>query len=326
MKKTLSAVLGSLVLATAFYACTKSDSPSGPQPVGSSWKGETQVVKLALNGDLVITDSPLGRAAVSGNARATADSVLYAVDIRVGNYEPFAQGIVKRLDTLKFEVPKGTYYSVYVAAIRKGSGNGLFQTDSLGLTYFDAPIRSFTNFTMTRDNNKLQRQFMDTLQYFSLANGPVNKTINKYSELDVYYGSYNGTAADSSKNSIAISMRRLTFGLKYKAINFSGGILEVSYGGLMANKEVNTYSSDSLAGLYVADYFRTRDVLDYGIPVSIKWARVDGTIQDLGSRTIYPKRNVLTTLQITAPSNTGNLPIKLDVSEQTWKQDTIIVW
>ncbi|MFB6457391.1 hypothetical protein ACE38W_19105 [Chitinophaga sp. Hz27] len=331
MKKTLSFALGSLILATTFYACTKNDAPGKPAPVEGSWKGETQVVKLALKGDLVITESPLGngRTATNHTGRGTADSVLYAVDIRVGNYQPFAQGILKRLDTIKFEVPKGVGYTIGLAAIRKGSSEaGLFQTDSLGLTYFDSPIRSFTNFKMTKDTigvSKLQQNFLDTLNYFSMAVGQFNKIVRKHAELDIYYGFYNGTAGDSLKSAIDINMRRLTYGFKFMPVNFSGGSLTVSYGNFAASKTIAAAQAGNIENLYSADELRYVESVYTGIPVTLQWNRPDGGTQDLGTRVFYPKRNVLNTVFISLPSN-NSLPVKLNITEQTWRQDTIIVW
>ncbi|SHL59243.1 hypothetical protein SAMN05444266_104101 [Chitinophaga jiangningensis] len=323
MKKTLFPVLGSLILLMTCYACTKSKSGAGPEKTPTAWNGETQKISLQFSGDLTVLESPLGQ----GQARITPDSVLYAVDIRVGNWLPFAQGVVRRLDSI--EIPRGIYYKMQVTAIRRGSSPGLWQGDTANLTYFDRPIQRVNNYQITRDTAGLfavKYDFMDSLSYFSVAVDASNKVRFRNSELDIFYCDYQGYPSDSGLTAINLNMRRLTYGFKFEPINFPGGTLNVDYGGMSAPKSLPVATAAQTENLYTADIHKiTAYPFTEEVYLTLSWTRPNGQMVPLGSRWVTPKRNVLTTIKVTNPVQDGT-PVKLNITEQTWTKDTVVVW
>ncbi|MBV7533152.1 hypothetical protein [Chitinophaga sp. sic0106] len=321
MKKNLLNVIGSLILIITCYACTK--SPASPEKVPAAWNGATQKISLKLSGDLVVVESPLGQA---GNARITPDSVLYVVDIRINNWQPFAQGIVRRLDSI--EIPKGIYYKMQVAAIRRGSSLGLWQGDSANLTYFDRPIQRFNNYRITRDTLGLytiKYDFLDSLSYFSVATDTINKVRYKNSELDIFYCEYQGYPGDSGLSTLTIPMRRTTYGFKFEPIGFPGGTLNVDYGGVSAPKSLPVATAAQTEYLYSADIYKILYEFTERVYVSLSWTKPDGQTVPLGAKWVNPKRNTLTTIQVTKPEEDG-VPVKLDFKEFSWTRDTVVVW
>ncbi|SHL59264.1 hypothetical protein SAMN05444266_104102 [Chitinophaga jiangningensis] len=328
MKKHLTFIAGAMILASAFYACKKNDQPTAPGGSEKAWTGETQTVKLNITGDLVVMESPLGGARKSANARINSDSVLYAVDVRV-NYAPFSQGILKRLDTVSLEIPKGVPYTIQIAAIKPGSGLGLYSRDTANLTKFEYPIERLTNFTMTKDTYgpfAMTNRFMDTLNYFTVARDSSGYDRFRYSELDLFWGQYYGSAADSAKSSININMRRLTFGVKFEPVNFPGGTLIVDYSGQAAPRYLPVTTANQKQYLFSSDRFKfLPDSLTETVYLQLLWRSPDGTLNNFGTKPLNVKRNTLTTVRITAPSN-SSLPVSLNIFEQSWKKDTVVVW
>ncbi|RAJ81949.1 hypothetical protein CLV59_104174 [Chitinophaga dinghuensis] len=324
MKTPRFLVLGSLILISVLYACKKNDSAPAPGKTNPGWSGEMVNVKLKLSGDLQAEASPLGRQAV--NARINPDSTIYAVDVRWGNFNPYAQGIFTSLDSLTLNLPKGPFFTIRVAAIKKGSGLGLFEiTDSLTNTRFlpGTPLnRSIGNrlYTDSTGPNQVFYAFLDTLTFFRVATSAYGYEESIYSELDTYYGQYQGYLTEST---LTIPLKRFTYGIRFKPENFSDGSLLVDYGYMAAPKTIPVSNLANRAFTYTAHDYTYGDNLWRDLPVSLRLLRTNGTIQNLGSITLRPKRNTLTTISITAP-NSG-VPLGISISENSWRQDTTVV-
>ncbi len=326
MKTPKALVLGSMILMSVIYACKKNDAAPESGKTDNKWSGETMKVKLKFNGDFQTEESPLGRQ--MSNARINPDSVIYAVDVRWADYKPFAQGIFTRLDSLNLDLPKGAFFKIRVAAIKKGSGLGLYElNDTLNNTRFlpGTPLGRYITNRLSTDSagpNALTYGFLDTISGFWVATR-TSYEIYRYSELDSYYGFYQGAPQDSQQASITIPLKRITYGIRFKPQNFTEGRLMVDYQYLSSGKSLTFNHTYDTVYTYTAHEFTYTDALTYGIPVALKWYHTNGSIQNLGSVTIYPKRNTLTTLSVTAPS-TG-IPLGISIAESNWRTDTTVV-
>ncbi|MBV8253596.1 MAG: hypothetical protein JO154_13395 [Chitinophaga sp.] len=327
MKTPKALVLGSLVLMSVLYACKKNDSAPVPGKTDAKWSGETMKVKLQLNGELQTSESPLGRQA--SNARINPDSTIYAVDIRLAGYYPFAQGIFTKPDSMYLTLPKGTYYTIRVAAIKWGSAQGLYETvDSVtgGRFLPGTPLNRYITNRLSMDStgpNQLKYQFLDSLSYFAVATSQYTYETYRNSELDTYYGTYQGSPKDSQLVSLTIPLKRITYGIRFQPENFSDGNLMIDYGWKSAPKTLPVGSLSVLTFTYTVNDFAYGDNVMDPVPVTLKWVRPNGSITNLGGVTINPKRNTLTTVRITAPAS--GVPLGISIAENTWRTDTTVV-
>ena len=329
MKAPKTLVLGSLVLMSVLYACKKNDSTPVPGKTDAKWSGETMNVKLKFSGDFQTEESPLGRQA--SNARINPDSTLYAVDVRMSTYWLYGQGIYTRLDSLSLDLPKGTFYTIKVTAFKKGSGLGLYETiDSVSSGRFlpGGPLyRHITN-RLVRDSvgpESLRRNFLDVLSNFWISSNASSYDNYTYSELDSYYGTYEGVPRDSQMAYITVPLKRVTYGIRFKPQNFTEGRLLVDYSNLSKSKMLTFNNTYDTVYTYTANEFINGENLASALPVYLRWMRADGSIQDLGSVRINPKRNTLTTISVTAPSPGNGTPLGIYITENNWKSDTTVV-
>ncbi|RAJ81950.1 hypothetical protein CLV59_104175 [Chitinophaga dinghuensis] len=326
MKTPKALVLGSLVLMSVLYACKKNDNAPVPENANNKWSGETMNVKLKFSGDLQVEASPLGRQA--SNARTTPENTIYAVDVRWSDYKPYAQGLFTSIDSINLNLPKGAFFKIRVAAIKKGSSLGLYESDGpMGYGRFlSGPgLDRYITDRMSTDSvgpYALQYGFLDTLSNFVVATN-YGYEMKKYSELDTYYGTYQGAPQDSQATSITIPLKRLTYGIRFKPQNFTDGKLLVDYDYYAASKTLEIKNLADTFFTYTAHEFTFSSNLQYGLPVRLKWQRSNGNIQNIGNVTIYPARNTMTTLSVTAPNN--GIPLGISISENNWNFDTTIV-
>jgi len=327
MKAPKALVLGSLILMSVMYACKKNDSAPVPGKTNMKWSGETMRVKLKLSGDLKVEESPLGR--LESNARLNMDSIIYTVDVRWPNRDPYAQGVFNSLDSLTLDLPKGTSFNIRVAAIKKGSSMGLYES-------FDK-VRQLPflpgQYVWRYIDNRLSTDtawpfgttkfFMDSLSYFPIVNSTLYFESNRNSEVDTYYGVYQGNPTDSQLTSITIPLKRVTYGIRFKAANFNDGTLHVNYGYLSEPKTMTVSNLKDSVYIYTAQEYTYGEDLLEGLPVVLSWQGSDGSYHSWDSITLHPKRNTLTTVSLSLPDK--GLPLRIGITENNWNTDTTVV-
>ncbi|MBV8253597.1 MAG: hypothetical protein JO154_13400 [Chitinophaga sp.] len=325
MKTPKALVLGSLILMSVLYACKKNDS--APGKTDPKWSGETMKVKLDLTGEIQTGESPLGRQA--SNARITPDSVIYAVDVRYSGGSPFAQGIYTDPNAIYVTVPKGINYIIRVVAIKRGTGLGLYEyTDSINGGRFlpGNPLNLHIANSMSTDMtgpNKINYTFLDTLGYFNVANYLNGYDTYRNSELECYWGFYQSTMPNTTPTSLAVSLKRMIFGVRFKPQNFYDGNLMIDYDWTTQSKIVPVSDLATTSFTYTTNDFISSDQMR-NLPLKLRWSRANGSIINLGSIILRPKRNTMTTVSITAPQSPG-IPVGISITENNWQNDTTVV-
>lgn len=326
MKRNPLLIVCCLAAVAFIYSCQKtSESMPNPKPTG----GEKALIHLRLDGDITINQSALPGSRRAHNyvfARTVRDSTIYAVDVRIGN-TPYAAGVFNNPDSINLELPSNISYTITAAAFKKGSGEGLyFQEDGFGDQYFFRPLRRSLENRMHYTAN--DSSFLGDLTYATTFAADTTSSFNGFfPELDSYTGRVNFNA-DSSQT-LNIPMRRVVFGIKYSAVNFTGGYLIVQYSNSMQTKYLTPDNIDNSLSIYTANDFRYSETLSSWerILFTIKWVKPDGTTTTLGGKELIPfNRSYITTVNITLPtgSTNTNAGIGISLTDTAWTSTNVI--
>lgn len=277
-----------LLIALVLFSCKKDASTTNP-PANN--EPEKVSVRLSLDGELSRSGTDL---------KTIYDSTVYAVSIKTLTGTLFAQGLFDNTDSLKFELYRDSSYNVYVAAIRKGSSQGLWwELSSDSYRQYAAPIQGkLQNKTIYTG---LQAGFLDSLSFMKVLTDTVTRASNtyRYPELDTYYGMTNYTARDTNNTHVSILLKRMVFAVSYDVHNLTaGGYVKVDYGGLAAPDTLR--ANDTLPKrIYTGNAFKTLDnSVTVSLPVTLTWVKANGTTEALGTKTLSAKRNTITYISV----------------------------
>lgn len=288
-------------------ACKKNKTkPTPPEPPVEE-PGFVQL-RLRLTGDLLTSEGPLPY------GRQYADSTIYCVIVsRVARpFGDYASGIFDDAGDISLELPVAEKFRISVRAFKKGTGGGLFYTWENGSPYFDYPFSA----PLSNKMDTAYRSMQDTVSWVQVTDpADTTKYIGglSYPELDVFHGADTVTVMPEPV-SIAINMRRLSFGVQLSSPNFTAGKLIVELPNA-ATKSVTPSDIDSKYFVFATDYFRKAEGFDQN--VKVKWEKPDGTIIPQGEKTITFKRNVLTKIQVTI-SDSGRTILNPIITETDW--------
>lgn len=296
-------------------SCKKSNesSPATTPPVTNEPATEVQ---LKLGGDFGITESPLGKKTKGGipYVRTLNDSTIYVVEVGGVNDVSVYKGVFNRADSIFVRIPVNRPASIGVTAFKRGSGAGLYYTwDSSGRQFFPQHIElSLTNRMDTSDGPYLGGAGSVThLPVFNPAD-TTTFTATVHSELDTYGGQVTFTSAGVPPV-ITIPMRRLVFGIRYNATDFTTGRLIADFNGRMPTKYLTPSEAASNRYIYTADEYYLNDSLTFSaVDLIMKWERPGGGTLVLGAKKVYFKRNVLTNVNVTIPADGIPVSIPLD--------------
>jgi hypothetical protein len=307
----------------ALYSCKKSQDTvtATPTPV--------ETVKLQFRlGNISTVETPIEGKKTGDNtaAKDLYDSTIYAIDVRYTGYLPFAQGLFNQAGVVTLEVPKNSTFIINVGAIKKGTGAGLYWKDTTGsYQYFHKPFnRRLMNELEYSDKVvntpwQLYPVFMIGVYNMSVrANAVTNdEEVFYYSELDTHFGTTTINVGDTAM-SVNIPMKRVSFGLQYSAANFNEGTLIAEYGGVMKPQSFKPSDISNSMHIYTANAYRfTEDLGDETLHLTLKWQKADGSIIVVGQKDLSPKRNSLTTINVTIPGKTGIQPL-IELSDTTF--------
>lgn len=322
----LKSVLIVCCIAGVSYSCNKThDTLPSPQPADNAH----QTISIRLGGDITLTESPLQEAKQAHNyvyAKSVLRGTMYAVDVR-SDSRPFAAGLFTNPDSIVLQLPTGKSYSVTVAAVTKGSGLGPWYEEVGAGRYFERPFNRYLDNTLSY--NVSDTSFLKDFTYaYTFDTDTLTKFWSYYPEMDTYTGKVD-IYADSSQT-VTIAMKRIAFGIRYTATNFTGGRLIVSYSfGDMHTKYLTPENIGNSLAIYTVDDFRYMDQVTAWLRIlaTIKWEKPDGTVVTLGSKELYPpKRNYVTTVNVTLPTSTSTLNdgVNIQLIQTNWSSTDII--
>lgn len=304
------------------YSCKKSqDTTTTPPP-------PAETVKLSIRlGGISTVETPMNgkKAGINTAAKDMYDSTIYVVDVRNGS-TPYAQGMFDRASTITLQVPKNSTQTINVAVMKRGTGLGLFTAGMAGgYPYYFSPFnRRLINDLEYGDQVAnspwvLDPAFMSAMSNISLRRDIFSADQDNYyySELDSYFSTVTLTVGDTA-TAVDIPMKRISFGIQYQSTNFKEGMLIAEYDSLMKSQYFFPENISSSMHVYTANAFRFGDDLgNEKIHLTLKWQKINGSIVTLGEKYLTPKRNSLTTINVTLPEPTIIKPL-IELTDTTF--------
>lgn len=304
-----------------FLSC-KRDATTPPTPPPTN--AEKVTIHLQLNGDITTSIGDLRKTSIA--ARSTYDSTIYGVNIRTGQGALYAQGLFDNTDSISIDLLKDSSYIVNVAAIKRGSGLGLWwQLSVNGGKQYAYPIhRILQNRMVYAVNETMEPGFIDSLNNMSIVTDTLANTFAKYplSQADTYFGSTNYTARDASNTTISLLLKRLAFAIRYDVHNLTSGYVQATYGGQMMPDTLRT--NDTLPiRIYTADLFRTQDSIPGAqLQVTLTWIKGGGNAIVLGTKPVRPKRSSLTAISVFLNTDSLNVSPNFQLTDTAWTGTT----
>ncbi|WP_440135163.1 hypothetical protein [Chitinophaga sancti] len=310
-----------LIILVAFFVSCKRDATTTPTPPTNA---EKVTIHLQLNGDISTSIGDLRKSWIA--ARSAYDSTIYGVNIRTGHGTLYAQGLFDNTDSISIELLKDSSYIVNVAAIKRGSGLGLWwQLATNGYKEYAYPIhRRLQDRMLYATNETMETGFIDSLNNMSIVTDTLANTFAKYplSEADTYFGSTNYTARDANNTTISLQLKRLAFAIRYDVHNLSSGYLQATYAGQIRPDTLRT--NDTLPiRIYTADLFRTQDSIPGAqLQVTLTWIKGNGNAVVLGTKPVRPKRSSLTAISVYLNTDSLNVSPNFQLTDTTWTGTT----
>lgn len=311
-----------LLILVAFFLSCKREGATPPVPPPAT--AEKVTIRLQLSGDITTSIGDLRTTGIG--ARSAYDSTIYGVNIRTGKGTLYAQGLFDNTDSISIDLLKDSSYIVNVAAIKRGSGMGLWwQLSTDGYKQYAYPIhRTLRNRMFYAVNETMETGFIDSLNNMSIVTDTLTNVFAKYplSEADTYFGSTNYTARNSANSTISMQLRRLSFAIRYDIHNLTSGYLQATYGGQMIPDTMRT--NDTLPiQIYTADVFRAKDSIPGAqLQITLTWVNGNGNAVVLGTKPIRPKRSSLTAISIYLNTDSLNVTPHFQLTDTTWTGTT----
>lgn len=306
--------IGLLAAMFAFCACGSDETIGG----GEEPKVETELkeytVSLKLGGEVTTSDSPLART-------ETESTDLYGVQVYKGA-NIFASGLFDNVSDMKINLLEGSTYKFVVLLVKDGKNIVSYQDIYYGSGYigpFGYTGRNDDGYNITigtecSNTYTFYRSFVD-----NLAKGGYYETDTYYGEISDYTPTVNGT--------ITIDMKHTVFGLQYEVTGITDGTASIT----IKNDTKTFFTNSSIAADYTseekiisfADVYNAWQYADNyteNLTVSVSWTRGVGVVQDLGTKTIQVKRNVMNVVRVKLGSNDGSATFGItteDDSEMT---------
>lgn len=304
MKKYLIA----FSLFTILCSCSTEEQPE--PPVEEPKVFETS---LGLAGEITsVIETPLTRAS-SAN--------LYAIQIYSspntegsGNYTCYAYGLFDDISLIKVKLLSGYKYKFTATMIVDGRSkvqhnDTTFYIPMTNLNFgitqpYSIPLNNLFNPT-TKEELHIKSGWtslaVDNQSYFR------PNTDRYYGELSDFVPSENGTAT--------IPMKRVSFGLKLIAHQFTEGTIKIALENAPdlqivypATEISDIFTFNSCQGAYAAP-----DTYSENLPVSLRWIKSDGAIIPLSTQNIAFKRNKLTTITVEIKDSSFNNGIGINI-------------
>ena len=279
-----------LTLAACFFVtCTNNDEPIENNPNNETPK--EYIVSLGFSGEITdITESPLSRAVTNDLYGIQVYSTPAATN---EEYAPYAYGLFDDKNNMVIKLLEGYKYKFVVSMIVDGKNviNSSIE-EKYFLPFNLTPICS--NFEYSNQEQLPSLDYGETWMKNSDTYYDRAMIERFYGEISDYEPIENGT--------ISIEMKRVSFGAKFIAENFTEGTLNIQLeeAPLLVMKypattieEIFTFSN----GYGNGDAW-TADDYSETIPISITWTKNDGAVVPLVTQNITFKRNKLTTITI----------------------------
>lgn len=310
MKKYIYAVVS---LWGLLYGCSNGDDNTniGEEPQDVS-------VSLVFKGEILVDDTPMSRAEESTND-------LYGIQIyKDGEY--YQYGLFDDISNIQTLLQTGSKYK-FVCTLVKNGKNVLYSRQDEYSYPFVRDYGSAANDDMPITNCFEKSYYND--QYFaqldfgsSSSDDPINRS-NKYAIADRYYGEYDNYIPREG-GTVNIELKHTVFGIKTIVRGIPDGSVSIT----IKNNIKTFFSKSDITSDFqdggviyecgdIYDAWQYADNYTENVTVSGIWTRGVGVEQDLGSKEIQIKRNVMNVIRITLSADDGdaNIGITTDTDD-----------
>lgn len=272
--------------------------------IGSGKEPEKELkeytISLKMSGEVTTSDSPLARAETESND-------LYGVQVYMDKNNSnmlFSAGLFDNVNDMKINLLEGYLYRFEILLV-KDVKNKLYYNGG----YYEPFARLYGN-PMECTNSFSSNKNFDDLKCGIIKN--VNQTYIKYPELDWYYGYLDGYTP-TVNGTVEIDLKHTIFGLQYEVTGITDGTASITIENdnriFFANSSIaeDYTSEEKIITFYdVYNAWKYADNYTENLTVSVSWKRGVGVEQDLGSKTIQVKRNVMNVVRVKLGATDGN--------------------
>lgn len=280
-----------------FSACGSDETIVGQEEPEKELKEYT--VSLKLGGEITTSEAPLARA-------ETESTDLYGVQVSrkkdgESSYKKFAYGLFDNVSDMKINLLEGSVYEFVIALVK--DGKSFFSKDSDG--YGQPFHKQSTSLKVEGTVLNNYFEYSTSWKMASLGNGYYYEADWYYGETKDYTPSVNGT--------VEIDLKHTVFGLQYEVSGITDGTVSVT----IKNDKRTFFTESGITADYTSEekiiaFYDVYNAWQYAdnytenLSVTVNWRRGIGVVQDLGTKTIQVKRNVMNIVRIQLGSNDGN--------------------
>lgn len=316
--RLIGMALLAIVLCANFTGCSKNDA------IPESEEVKEYIVSLGVGGEISITESPLSRADMNKDLHGIQ---VYSCPNTKNSttYTPYAYGLFDDVTSLKIKLLDGYKYKFIVTTVI----NGKDRINWIGNNKYGNPFSCYGKSDGSDVEIMNTFKYTSTEYFYGLGRGnswsDIENTFVERPNLDRFYGEYLDYIPKEN-DSLIISMKRASFGVKFVADNFTEGILTISMED--APKITIAYPSESFYDVFSFYYTESAyqtDNYSETVLTSISWEKNDGVSIPLGNYNITFKRNKLTTINIKIVEKIINNGIGIQLDEELEDGDNITI-
>lgn len=289
------------ILFIGIFAASCSSSEE-PQKQEGTTKGKVIQVPIGFSGEITnITESPLTKATTPKDWYVFQ---VYSSPKDENNYTYYAYGFFDNKQNMVINLKEGYKYKFDVSMVVGAEGKvNAFSLVNAGWA------RINNNFIVSSEEHV--RYMYNGYLYLSTPYQTFDRP-----DVDRFFGSTTDYIPEEGKT-VNINMKRVSFGAKFVAKNFTEGSLEINVEGAPAIKLAASEGSivqdiisfNNLQQAYDSDEYTEE------IPVNIIWTKNDNTKVPIASSKVQFKRNKMTTIEFTVRENTTSNSFNLSANE-----------
>lgn len=299
----------------AFSACGSDETIVGQEEPVKELKEYT--VSLKLGGEVTTSESPLARA-------ETESTDLYGVQVyrketgKAYSYSTFAYGLFDNVNDMKINLFEGSTYKFVVLLVK--DGKNIVTSDAWKA--YGHPFSRYADTNTGAANVECTNNFSFGTHYSYKFYQELKYGLN-YLEGDSYYGE-TVDYTPSVDGTVNIDLKHTVFGLQYEVSGITDGTVSVT----IKNDTRTFFSKSDITADYISEekiiaFYDTYSAWQYAdnytenLTVGLSWTRGIGVVQDLKSKTIQVKRNVMNVVRIQLGANDGSATFGITTEDDT---------
>lgn len=295
-----------------FFSCSKDNGIETDVE-----KQKEFTITLNFKSEVTTEDSPLGEFNANAKTRVGTNDLIGIIVKRNGNI--FANGLFDDISNVNIKLLSGNKYDFIVTVIKDAKIIMNNNSNNYGSPFNDILSNSF-HYGHSEIN--LNSNYVDLISKDSAPETP---------QVDRFYGVIsNFEPTDNS--ALNIDLKRVSFGLKFMISGITDG--SVYYSCKNTNNQIllenNNITSNYESSVLIRSFKNIHNCwLNFenyteNITVNVKWTRINGVVQDLGSKILPVKRNSINIIRLKLGANDMNSTLGIS-TDGDMSNDEVIV-